>query len=152
VDTLVGWLFCVLQVTFDKTPSSVWNMRPDSLGLLLSQANVAAHSRTLLLENCQGVLAAACAERQGGHGLLCCVGTGGKQAPLTGLRLLNLGQQHKDIVCTAQLGELLAAHQVSSAGAAGPLSNASLLKTCLILCFASPYHLLLLGSRVLCRC
>jgi hypothetical protein len=41
-----------LQVMFDKTPHAVWNLRPDSLALLLSLANVGAGARCLVLENC----------------------------------------------------------------------------------------------------
>lgn len=97
---------------FDKAPTGIWNLRPDSLALLLSLANVAAHSRVLLLENCQGLLVAACAERLGGHGALCCVGTGGKQPSLSGLRQLNLGEAERAVVCMAQLDELQEAAQV----------------------------------------
>jgi tRNA (adenine-N(1)-)-methyltransferase non-catalytic subunit len=97
---------------FDKAPTGIWNLRPDSLSLLLSMANVAAHSRTLLLDNCQGLLAAACAERMGGHGVLCCVGTGGKAPALSGLRQLNLGQQQRAIVCMAQLTDVQQAAEV----------------------------------------
>jgi tRNA (adenine-N(1)-)-methyltransferase non-catalytic subunit len=38
---------------FDKAPATVWNLRPDSLALLLSLANVGAGSRALVLDNCQ---------------------------------------------------------------------------------------------------
>ncbi|WIA33537.1 hypothetical protein OEZ86_006661 [Tetradesmus obliquus] len=99
-----SWGLC--EVMFDKAPAGIWNLRPDSLSLLLSLANVAAHSRTLLLDNCQGLLAAACAERMGGHGVLCCVGTGGKAPALSGLRQLNLGQQQRAVVCMAQLTDV----------------------------------------------
>lgn len=44
---------CHVQVLFDKAPNSVWNLRPDSLALLLSLANVGAGSRCLVLDNCQ---------------------------------------------------------------------------------------------------
>lgn len=101
-----------MQVMFDKAPTGIWNLRPDSLALLLSLANVAAHSRCLLLENCQGLLAAACAERMGGLGALCCVGTGGKTPGMSGLRQLNLDQQGRSIVCCTQLADLQAAAQV----------------------------------------
>jgi hypothetical protein len=37
---------------FDKAPHAVWNLRPDSLALLLSLANVGAGSRCLVLDNC----------------------------------------------------------------------------------------------------
>lgn len=104
--------FC--QVMFDKAPAGIWNLRPDSLSLLLSLANVAAHSRTLLLDNCQGLLAAACAERMCGHGVLCCVGTGGKAPALSGLRQLNLGQQQRAVVCMAQLTDVQQAAEVSA--------------------------------------
>lgn len=97
---------------FHKAPTGIWNLRPDSMSLLLSLANVAANSRCLLLENCQGLLAAACAERMGGHGALCCVGTGGKTPGMSGLRQLNLGPQERSIVCCTQLADLQQAAQV----------------------------------------
>jgi len=46
-------VLCCVQVLFDKAPNSVWNLRPDSLALMLSLANVGAGSRCLVLENCQ---------------------------------------------------------------------------------------------------
>jgi hypothetical protein len=46
-------------------------------------------------------------------GSLCCLGTGGKPAPLSVITQMNLGPQHKGIASAAQLADLLAAAQVS---------------------------------------
>jgi hypothetical protein len=56
----------------------------------------------------------AVAERLGGVGTLCCLGTGGKPAPLSVINQMNLGPQHKGTASAAQLADLLAAAQVST--------------------------------------
>jgi tRNA (adenine-N(1)-)-methyltransferase non-catalytic subunit len=94
---------------FDKLPAKVWNLRPDTLGILLSLANVAAHSRVLVLESCQGLVAAAVAERLGGYGTLCCVSADQKPAPLDSVRTLNLTPAERAAICCAPLASLLAA-------------------------------------------
>lgn len=60
----------------------------------------------------QGVVSGAVAERLGGYGSLCCLGTGGKAAPLSALGQMNLSPQHKGIVSATQLADMLAAAQV----------------------------------------
>jgi hypothetical protein len=66
----------------------------------------------LLVFPLQGVVSGAVAERVGGVGALCCLGTGGKAPPLTVLSQMNLGPQAKAAVSSVQLVELLAAAQV----------------------------------------
>lgn len=60
----------------------------------------------------QGLVSGAVAERLGGVGALCCLGTGPKPAPLTVLNQMNLAPQHKAIISAAQLADLLTAAQV----------------------------------------
>lgn len=43
-------------------------MRDDTLSLLLSMANIGAHAKVLVLDQCGGLVAGAVAERLGGHG------------------------------------------------------------------------------------
>lgn len=65
--------------------------------------------QVLVIESCQGLITASCAERMAGHGALCAVSTTGKPPPLDALRLMNLSEQDRSIICTASLGDLLTA-------------------------------------------
>ena len=76
---------------------------------MMSLANIGAYSRVLLLESCQGLFAAAVAERLGGYGKVCCASTSQRPAPLDCVRNLNLQGATKDAICCAPLSELLAA-------------------------------------------
>lgn len=66
----------------------------------------------LLCDALQGLVSGAVAERLGGVGALCCLGTGSKPPPLTVLYQMNLAPGAKAAVSTTQLGDLLAAAQV----------------------------------------
>jgi hypothetical protein len=54
----------------------------------------------------------AVAERLGGVGALCCLGTGSKPAPISVLGQMHLAPAHKAVVSVTQLADLLAAAQV----------------------------------------
>ena len=46
------------------------DLRPDTLGMLLSAANVRAGSKVLVLDDCFGIVVAAALERMDGLGIL----------------------------------------------------------------------------------
>lgn len=79
------------------------------------------HVPYLLCDTLQGLVSGAVAERLGGVGALCCLGTGSKPPPLTVLYQMNLAPGAKAAVSTTQLADLLAAAQVGEgrAGAGG---------------------------------
>jgi hypothetical protein len=108
---------CLLsQSIYDRGPAKIWHLRSDTLAIMMSLANIGAYSRVLLLESCQGLLAAAVAERLGGYGKLCCASTGLKPAPLDCVRNLNLRGAAKDAICCAPLSQLLEAKVGGSTG------------------------------------
>jgi hypothetical protein len=72
-----------------------------------------------LCANLQGLVSGAVAERLGGVGTLCCLGTGSKPPPLTVLYQMNLAPGAKAAVSTTQLADLLAAAQVGAVDRAG---------------------------------
>lgn len=65
--------------------------------------------QVLVIESCQGLVTAACAERMGGFGQLCACGLGDKQPPMDALRLMNLTQQQKAVLCQTSIAKLQAA-------------------------------------------
>lgn len=78
-----------MQVHYSATPAKVFNMRPDTLATMMHAANVGPHARVLCLDATGGVAAAACAERLGGTGTLCCPHAEASRYPLDYTRLLN---------------------------------------------------------------
>lgn len=60
-------------------------------------------------------MSGAVAERLGGVGGLCCLGTGGKTPPLSVLSQMNLSGGAKSIVACAQLADIIDAAQVNGA-------------------------------------
>lgn len=67
-----------------------------------------------MLENCQGLVTAAVAERLGGYGHVCAAHTGG-YAPLDAVKSMNLTHNQLTTVCVSSLFHLHKA-QVSSRG------------------------------------
>ncbi|KNC86285.1 hypothetical protein SARC_01547 [Sphaeroforma arctica JP610] len=56
------------DTTYQFNPERIQNIRSDSLAQVLTQANVHAGSRVLLLESCKGLVTAGVLERLGGYG------------------------------------------------------------------------------------
>eukprot|EP01112_Ceratiomyxa_fruticulosa_P020492 TRINITY_DN698_c0_g3_i2.p1 TRINITY_DN698_c0_g3~~TRINITY_DN698_c0_g3_i2.p1 ORF type:complete len:495 (-),score=118.58 TRINITY_DN698_c0_g3_i2:42-1526(-) len=52
---------------YDKNPSKIHYLRPDSLAYILSQANLHPNSTNLVIEDCVGVVTGSVLERLGGH-------------------------------------------------------------------------------------
>lgn len=94
---------------FDKAPFKMWNLRPDSLAIMMCSANVGAHSRVLVIEACQGLIAAAAAQRMGGCGVLCACSSGDKPAPMDCVRYMNFSEEQRQVICTTSLPALQAA-------------------------------------------
>jgi tRNA (adenine58-N1)-methyltransferase non-catalytic subunit len=60
----------IVEALYLKDPKRIRNLRDDTVGQILSYANVAAGRRVLVLESCLGLLVGAVAQRLGGYGLL----------------------------------------------------------------------------------
>ena len=112
------------EAVFEKTAPAgqrIWNLRPDSLAAALALANVGANSRVLVIESCQGLVAAAAAERLGGRGgAVVCAAAGDKgAAPVDCVRMMNLSGAARAAVHTTTLAALLEARRRADAAAPG---------------------------------
>ncbi|GIL49642.1 hypothetical protein Vafri_5885 [Volvox africanus] len=97
----------VSQAYYDKTPEKFPCMRPDTLAVMLSLANVAAGAKVLVADRCQGVLTAAAVERLGGEGAVCALEMDGRPATLDAVRQMNLSIAQRSVLFTASAGHLL---------------------------------------------
>ncbi|KAF5827016.1 adenine(58)-N(1)-methyltransferase non-catalytic subunit TRM6 [Dunaliella salina] len=102
----------ICQAYFEKGPARVFNLRPDSLAIMLSLANLSAGAKVLVMDACVGVVAAAVVERLGGFGHVCCVHAD-KPMSTDCVRLLNLSPQQASVQCSASLAALHEAKQAS---------------------------------------
>jgi len=103
---------------FEKTGGQrTWNLRADTLAAALSMANIAANGRVLVVETCQGLLAAAAVERLAGRGAVCCAAAGDKHAAAVDcVRLMNFSEAARAALHTTSLAALLAAQKRLAAG------------------------------------
>jgi len=102
----------VCQALFARSPAKLWHLRPDSLALMLSLANVRAGARVLVVEATQGLVACAALERVGATaGAVCAATTAGlsRMAPIDCTRLFNFSTAQLALLCTATVGDLRAA-------------------------------------------
>ncbi|KAL9246238.1 hypothetical protein vseg_019800 [Gypsophila vaccaria] len=74
---------------FKKNPTKIGYLRSDSLSLLLTMANITAHSEVLLLDMAGGLVTGAVAERLGGTGHVCNMILGDKPHPMDIVRIFN---------------------------------------------------------------
>lgn len=100
-----------MQVHYSTTPAKVFNMRADTLATMMHAANVGPHARVLCVDATGGVAAAACAERMGGTGTLCCPHVEATRYPLDYARLLNCPKWLAQSARHCALTSLLAAKQ-----------------------------------------
>ena len=73
-----------------KNPRLVLNLREDSLGQMMSYANVYAGAQILLMESCCGIITGAVAQRMGGYGKLFSIYTSQQPAWQDMLKKFNL--------------------------------------------------------------
>eukprot|EP01023_Acetabularia_acetabulum_P044881 TRINITY_DN452_c1_g1_i4.p1 TRINITY_DN452_c1_g1~~TRINITY_DN452_c1_g1_i4.p1 ORF type:complete len:517 (+),score=84.01 TRINITY_DN452_c1_g1_i4:75-1553(+) len=64
-----AWI--IAQAYYKKNPARVYNLRQDTLSMLLCAGNVRAGSRLLVVDACVGIVTGAALERMGGQGTLC---------------------------------------------------------------------------------
>ncbi|KAG1670749.1 hypothetical protein FOA52_013976 [Chlamydomonas sp. UWO 241] len=113
----------VCQAYYDKGPDRVFNLRYDSLAVMLNQANVAAGARVLLFDNCVGVVTAGVLERLGGAGVACASHVD-KPYGADALRNTNLDARHMGVLHSAGLASLLAAKAVAPSAPEGAAAGA----------------------------
>eukprot|EP00873_Tetraselmis_striata_P045606 jgi/Tetstr1/465870/TSEL_010487.t1 len=128
---------------FRRCPTKICGMRPDTLAVMLTLANVGPHQEVLVLDMAAGLLAAAVTERLGGMGHCCSVHPGQKQGSMDALRFFNFSPEVKAATTAASLTSLEAAfskvtdaaqgggakgdeatEEAAAAGEAGPAAEA----------------------------
>ncbi len=82
----------IISVLLERDPRKILALRDDTLAQLLTSANVAAGSVTLVVDGAAGLVAGAAAQRQGGHGAVIALHAGAV-ASLPLAQDLNLGTE-----------------------------------------------------------
>ncbi|CAK9148278.1 unnamed protein product [Ilex paraguariensis] len=83
----------ICEAYFKKYPARIGFLRVDSLSLLLSMANVTAHSDVLVVDMVGGILTGAVAERLGGTGYVCNSYLGVTPYPMNIVRIFNFNNE-----------------------------------------------------------
>ncbi|OAD79852.1 hypothetical protein PHYBLDRAFT_99099, partial [Phycomyces blakesleeanus NRRL 1555(-)] len=92
-------LYSITQYFFNKNPEKIRHLRIDTLSQLLNHANVRANGKILVVDDTQGLIISAVAERLGGYGTL--VGLhDGKDSNYDVLRYMNFSKHIMDTVHT----------------------------------------------------
>ncbi|KAI8394005.1 adenine(58)-N(1)-methyltransferase non-catalytic subunit TRM6 [Radiomyces spectabilis] len=63
-------MYNIAQYFFNKNPDKIKNLRIDTLSQLLGLANVRSNGKLLVVDDTQGLIVAAAAERMGGYGTI----------------------------------------------------------------------------------
>uniref|UniRef100_A0A5B7AUJ1 tRNA (adenine(58)-N(1))-methyltransferase non-catalytic subunit TRM6 n=1 Tax=Davidia involucrata TaxID=16924 RepID=A0A5B7AUJ1_DAVIN len=83
----------ICEAYFKKYPARIGFLRVDTLSLLLSMANVTAHSDVLVVDMVGGILTGAVAERLGGTGYVCNTYLGVAPYPMDIVRIFNFSNE-----------------------------------------------------------
>ncbi|KAJ9542237.1 hypothetical protein OSB04_028743 [Centaurea solstitialis] len=83
----------ICDTYFKKYPARIGFLRVDTLSLLLSFANVTAHSDVLVVDMIGGILTGAVAERLGGTGYVCNTYRGDSPSSIEIVRIFNFGDE-----------------------------------------------------------
>lgn len=94
IERCTGLTIC--EALYIKDAKKIMNLREDTLGQILSYANVSAGCQVLLYETCMGILTGTLAQRMGGYGKILSVYTGQQPAWIDQLERFNLNypEQH----------------------------------------------------------
>eukprot|EP01147_Barroeca_monosierra_P004792 gene4792-6860_t len=85
------------RVYNQKAPVKICYIREDTLAMLFLRANLQVGGRYLMLETCNGLIAAGIIQRIGGHGSLVQLHTG-NQPPQAGVEVLDLSPEARKVV------------------------------------------------------
>lgn len=114
----------ICETYFKKYPARIGFLRVDTLSLLLSMANVTAHSDVLLVDMIGGILTGAVAERLGGTGYVCNTHLGVSPHPIDIVRIFNFSNEICKRILRSPLGDLCA-DQNGTSGQSDQLEDAS---------------------------
>ncbi|KAK6939348.1 tRNA (adenine(58)-N(1))-methyltransferase non-catalytic subunit TRM6 [Dillenia turbinata] len=84
---------CICEAYFKKYPARIGFLRIDTLFLLLSMANVTAHSDILVVDMVGGLVTGALAERLGGSGYVCNTYLGATPSNIDIVTIFNLSEE-----------------------------------------------------------
>ncbi|VEU39968.1 unnamed protein product [Pseudo-nitzschia multistriata] len=98
--------YSICEAVFASRPKLLLNMRDDTLGQMLSHANVSAGCQVLLYEHCAGVLTGALAWRMGGYGKILSVYEGQQPSFLEMLRRYNLSFAENSSIKWLHVGDI----------------------------------------------
>ncbi|KAL8090630.1 hypothetical protein AgCh_039894 [Apium graveolens] len=98
----------ICETYFKKYPTRTGYLRVDSLSLLLSMANITAHSDVLVVDMIGGLLTGAVAERMGGMGYVCNTYLGASPYPIDIIRMFNFSDEICKRIVQSPLTELCA--------------------------------------------
>lgn len=113
----------ICETYFMKSPQKIGFMRMDMLGLMLSLANVGAHTEVLVMDMVGGLLTAAVAERIGGFGSVCSVYHSGKPPPMDIVGLLNFSSAMASRIFRASIWDVSAAFKQNATNTMSDITN-----------------------------
>lgn len=103
----------ICETYFKKYPARIGLLRVDTLSLLLSMANVTAHSNVLVVDMIGGLLTGAVAERLGGMGYVCNTYLGVTPYPIDIVRMFNFRHEICKRIVQSPLTDLTAQTETS---------------------------------------
>lgn len=104
----------ICEALFFREPRRLMNMRDDTLGQILSYANISAGCQPLIFETCLGVVTGAAAERMGGYGRICSVYSGQQPAFTEMLSRFNLSFAENNAIKWVHSGDVFGGEIVTS--------------------------------------
>ncbi|XP_057794809.1 uncharacterized protein LOC131011072 [Salvia miltiorrhiza] len=96
----------ICEAYFKKHAEKIGFLRVDTLSLLLSLANVTAHSDVLVFDMLEGIVTGSVAERMGGTGYVCNPYCGTTPSPISIVRMFNFSDETCKRILHASLTEL----------------------------------------------
>ncbi|CAG7908631.1 unnamed protein product [Brassica rapa] len=103
----------ICEAYFKKYPARIGFIRVDALSLLLTMANVTAHSDVLVVDMVGGLITGAVAERLGGTGYVCNTYKGNSPPSVEMVRMFNFTDKVIERIVQSSIDELSAAKTVS---------------------------------------
>ncbi|KAG7363716.1 Gcd10p family protein [Nitzschia inconspicua] len=104
----------VCEAIFQSRPRTLLNMREDSLGQILSYANISAGCQVLVFEQCMGVVTGALAQRMGGYGKVLSVYTGQQPTFLEMISRYNLSFAEQFSIKWVHSGDVFGDNNISN--------------------------------------
>ncbi|CAO3630787.1 unnamed protein product [Cunninghamella blakesleeana] len=98
-------LYSITDYFFNKNPDKIKFLRVDTLSQLLSKANVRANSKLLVVDDTQGLIVAAAADRLGGYGTIVGVHDG-ENHNFDVVRYLNFSKRILNTIHTLPIGRV----------------------------------------------